>query len=193
MANWKNTGSISDDEKVEDIGYDCFEQLVKESIAQKTSTTKCTTCGQLISEEQYFYKCLECTNYISCSFCYERKSALIKAPHENCHAMITLSDRKNNIILGKYKSINEITLEKLSEDFKEAHDSFKCSKCDNPIIGLRFKCESCRDKNFCYKCYNMSWSVTEAFMIRSILADCPHLLATTTQGATSQITVAYKN
>jgi hypothetical protein len=55
-------------------------------------------------------------------------------------------------------SINS-TKDKKEEEKKEIHYNFQCDGCGmNPIVGKRYKCNSCRNFDYCEKCYEKNKS-----------------------------------
>ena len=94
------------------------------------------------------YRCLECSSYDLCGMCFEQRSETLT--HRVGHAMVRLS--------GLDELIPDIdrtmTLEKFKEKYAEVtHADTKCKHCTMaPIVGLRFKCDSCREFDLCLAC-----------------------------------------
>ena len=99
----------------------------------------CDGCGMgpIIGKR---YKCKECHNFDYCEACYEKN----KINHKHEFKMIEKS------IFRRIR--NEKTPKK---EKKEIHFNFICDGCGmHPIIGKRYKCEECKDFDFCEKCYD---------------------------------------
>ena len=88
------------------------------------------------------YKCNECHNFDYCEACYEKN----KITHK--HEFKTF---EKSIFRNLH---NEIRVEPKKEEKKEIHFGFVCDGCEmHPIIGKRYKCENCKDFDYCEKCY----------------------------------------
>ena len=131
-------------------------EQIEENLKNLPNTTDiCSCCNVPIREDEYIYKCLECSDFILCSICLEQKK--FSKDHRTGHALIRISDR-GEIFGEKYTSTNNINFEMLTRYFQnQIHESFNCKSClkdsFEPIKGLRFKCDICFDYDLCSKCY----------------------------------------
>jgi hypothetical protein len=98
------------------------------------------------------YKCLQCENYDLCGNCFEkrRESKQHKSGHAFAHFKIPME------LFGEpiTKANDEVTLTKFKERFATTeHTNVTCDGCKNmPIIGIRFKCDTCCDYDLCLEC-----------------------------------------
>ena len=70
-----------------------------------------------------------------------------------------------NKLAEKFKGLESLnisvnsTKDKKEEEKKEVHYNFKCDGCGmNPIVGKRYKCNSCRNFDYCEKCFEKNKS-----------------------------------
>jgi hypothetical protein len=47
---------------------------------------------------------------------------------------------------------NQMTMKKIKELFHHQHHGIKCDKCEQSIVGIRLKCDTCYNYNLCLKC-----------------------------------------
>lgn len=111
----------------------------------------CDGCGRR-SIQGDRYKCLVCTDYDLCGFCFERgkETEQHKSGHSFAHFKIP-----GELFGEPVKDVNaEVTLSTLRERFvDEKHpEDIVCEGCLRWIIGLRFKCDICRNYNLCLSC-----------------------------------------
>ena len=86
------------------------------------------------------YKCESCKDFDFCENCYEKD----QKSHGHKFKLIEKSI---------FKAINRCQKPKMKEK-KEIHFGFICDGCQmHPIVGKRYKCENCKDFDFCEKCY----------------------------------------
>jgi hypothetical protein len=70
-----------------------------------------------------------------------------------------------NKLAEKFKGLESLnisvnsTKDKKEEEKKEVHYNFECDGCGmNPIVGKRYKCNSCRNFDYCEKCFEKNKS-----------------------------------
>ena len=70
-----------------------------------------------------------------------------------------------NKLTEKYKGLESLNIslnsinDKKNEEKKEIHYHFECDGCGmNPIVGKRYKCNGCRNFDYCEKCYEKNKS-----------------------------------
>lgn len=89
------------------------------------------------------YHCLNCSNFDYCEKCYKEN----EKKHEHSFQCFEKSiypkpERKINLCTGK-KELN-----------KTLHYGIKCDGCNvHPIKGVRYKCNKCKNLDYCEKCY----------------------------------------
>lgn len=111
---------------------------------------KCSKCKEEVEND--FLKCLICkNNYYLCTRCYENMQS--DGDHSLEHLMIRFEEP--NVLFGKKVNENEINLEFLIKEYgRFVHNEIKCDGCKrSSIIGLRFKCQTCKSYNLCLECY----------------------------------------
>lgn len=98
------------------------------------------------------YKCLQCENYNLCGSCFEkrRETRDHRSGHTFAHFKIPME------LFGEpiTKANEEVTLTKFRERFARVeHTDVTCKGCQiKPIIGIRFKCDTCHDYDLCFDC-----------------------------------------
>jgi next-to-BRCA1 protein 1 len=98
------------------------------------------------------YKCLQCEDYDLCGDCFEkrRETKQHKSGHAFAHFKIPME------LFGEpiTKPNDEVTLTKFKERFATIeHTNVTCDGCEKmPIIGIRFKCDTCCDYDLCLEC-----------------------------------------
>lgn len=119
---------------------------------------ECSSCERRVYDG-YRYKCVQCIqdNYSLCSLCFEKRKT--SRGHKLEHAVVRLSEN-NQLFEGRVcneEAIESMRLSTLYDEFRnEIHEDDYCRGCggsSEPIVGLRFKCESCKDYNLCFKCF----------------------------------------
>ena len=108
----------------------------------------CSACQstQIYSDR---YNCLQCDHYNLCGNCFEERRQT-KA-HSSGHAMIHF--RVPNELFGRpIHDSNQMTLKKIKELFHTQRHGMQCDKCEQSIVGIRFKCDTCYNYNLCFKC-----------------------------------------
>lgn len=86
------------------------------------------------------YKCKDCRDFDFCENCYEKN----QKTHGHEFKLVEKSI---------FKPITRIQKPWVSRE-KEIHFGFICDGCQmNPIVGKRYKCDTCKDFDFCEKCY----------------------------------------
>ncbi|CAF1059439.1 unnamed protein product [Didymodactylos carnosus] len=117
--------------------------------------TSCDGCGAVRFTTDR-YKCLQCTNYDLCARCFERRRETKN--HLSGHPVVQF--RTPNEVLGRELRNNDLTLTNLKVLFQlEKHENISCDGCLlDPIVGLRFKCDTCPNYDLCHQC--MTNSVT---------------------------------
>ena len=86
------------------------------------------------------YKCKDCKDFDFCENCYEKN----QKTHGHEFKLIEKSI---------FKHINRCQRPKFDQK-KEIHFNIICDGCKmHPIVGKRYKCENCKDFDFCEKCY----------------------------------------
>lgn len=100
---------------------------------------------------EYRYKCLVCDDFDLCGTCFERK--IINANHKLEHPMVRY-EKPNELFGSKFENY-EVNLNNFIKIYEnELHNFVSCDSCAmSPIIGLRFKCDSCNNYDLCYRCY----------------------------------------
>lgn len=99
----------------------------------------------------YRYKCLICPEYDLCSDCYENKK--FNQSHELGHLMVRFDDP--DVLFDEKITSDKVTLNNFLEMYaSQVHVDIKCDMCyEEPIKGLRIKCETCKNFDICYECY----------------------------------------
>jgi len=98
------------------------------------------------------YKCLQCEDYDLCGDCFEkrRETKQHKSGHAFAHFKVPME------LFGEpiTKPSDEVTLKKFKERFATIeHTNVTCDGCEKtPIIGIRFKCDTCCDYDLCLEC-----------------------------------------
>lgn len=116
-----------------------------------THRVSCNGCHSLrIYSDRY--KCLQCDNYDLCGSCFEKKreTKQHKSGHAFAHFKIPMELFGDSIT----KANDEVTLAKFKERFAAIeHTNVTCDGCEmEPIIGIRFKCDTCHDYDLCLEC-----------------------------------------
>ena len=128
------------------------DQLVLEKKDVKKHYVTCEYCEQR-NFENYRYQCLICSDYNLCSGCYDRR--MTNLSHRIDHPMVRYEepDRLN----GERLDPSEVTYSNFKRKYAfEEHHGVRCNSClEEPIIGLRFKCHTCKDYDLCMDCYEM--------------------------------------
>lgn len=100
----------------------------------------------------YRYKCLECSDYDLCDFCFERKRKNLN--HSTSHAVLLLQDPCHNVNLESLVKAGLKGLNKIIADLKIVHKGVVCDLCSyENIKGIRFKCNVCLDYDLCFDCF----------------------------------------
>jgi hypothetical protein len=98
------------------------------------------------------YKCLQCDDYDLCGDCFEkrRETEQHKSGHAFAHFTIPMELFGESIT----KVNDEVTLVKFKERFATMeHTNVTCDGCEKtPIIGIRFKCDTCHNYDLCLEC-----------------------------------------
>lgn len=112
---------------------------------------KCSTCRRCPLPKN-LYKCLECPNVFFCVFCFEKRRCV--GGHSHGHAMAHL--HVSNELFGRRVTPADLTFEALKTFYaKETNESIVCDGCEEEnFLGLRFKCDICRNYDLCEKCYS---------------------------------------
>ncbi|UJR14449.1 hypothetical protein I4U23_001446 [Adineta vaga] len=151
-------GSSRDEKEEKAIRNAVLMQILQLMLGNNTSTendngefhrVQCTACGcSPIRTDRY--KCLHCEKINLCARCFERRRE--SNHHKSGHAFVHF--KTPGEIFGRTVTDADITLSKLQEFHKnDVHDSISCDGCDIvPIIGLRFKCDTCPNYNLCQRC-----------------------------------------
>ncbi|CAF1345089.1 unnamed protein product, partial [Didymodactylos carnosus] len=115
--------------------------------------TSCDGCGAVRFTTDR-YKCLQCTNYDLCARCFERRRETKN--HLSGHPVVQF--RTPNEVLGRELRNNDLTLTNLKVLFQlEKHENISCDGCLlDPIVGLRFKCDTCPNYDLCHQCMTNS-------------------------------------
>lgn len=111
----------------------------------------CDGCNSLrISSDRY--KCLQCENYDLCGDCFDKK--LETKQHKSGHAFAHFKVPMELFGEPITDANDEVTLSKFKQRFATIkHTKVTCDGCDTtPIIGIRFKCDTCHDYDLCLKC-----------------------------------------
>jgi serine/threonine protein kinase len=116
---------------------------------------KCCYCSKT-EFYGYRYKCLKCYNYDLCNVCFEKRK--FSESHQTSHILIRFGEPDKSIC-GTSLDKEELDLDNLKEKFSNSiHLNIKCNICkEEPIKGLRFKCDSCFDFNVCLTCSKKSF------------------------------------
>ena len=119
--------------------------------SEDTHRASCDGCHSLrIFSDRY--KCLQCENYDLCGACFEkrRETKHHRSGHAFAHFKIPME------LFGEpiAKVNEEVTLMKFRERFARVeHTNVTCDGCEiMPIVGIRFKCDTCHDYDLCYDC-----------------------------------------
>ncbi|CAF3377477.1 unnamed protein product [Rotaria socialis] len=98
------------------------------------------------------YRCLECTDFDLCGTCFEKRRETDE--HKNGHAFAHFRIPTELFGTPITDDSREVTLPQLIEKFKSIrHEKIACDGCKtNPIIGIRFKCDTCSSYDLCLKC-----------------------------------------
>ena len=119
-----------------------------DSLSYNVHDVSCSGCNstQIYSDR---YRCLVCVDYDLCGNCFEERRQT-KA-HLSGHTMAHL--KVPNELFGQFiRHVKEITLKKIHELLAgQRHDNV-CNGCRTPIIGVRFKCDTCYNYNLCSRC-----------------------------------------
>lgn len=152
MSNNNNQSGFQLSSETLSALIELIKELKKSSENDETEIHKCIcdNCGRE-DFKNYRYKCLICDDYDLCSRCFENK--FINKNHENGHPIVRFHEPSK--LFGDTFSSSEINLKSLANKYKnEVHENIKCDSCGlDSIVGLRFKCESCKNYDFCLKCY----------------------------------------
>ena len=104
----------------------------------------------------YRLKCAECYNYDLCDQCFASRK--FNKSHKTGHKVVSFCKPGVSTCGSQFHSDNA-ELDKLKETYKDAiHAHIKCRICEcEPIVGLRYKCDSCVDFNVCETCSGRSF------------------------------------
>ncbi|CAF3664815.1 unnamed protein product [Rotaria sordida] len=98
------------------------------------------------------YRCLQCLDFDLCGECFEKRSE--NAEHRSGHMYVHLKTPKE--LFGKsITNLNdEVNLTKIKKYFTSVeHTDIFCNGCSmEPIVGIRFKCDTCPCYDLCLKC-----------------------------------------
>ena len=131
----------------------------------------------------YRYKCLECKDdYDLCGECFEKRksSRLHKTNHKMIHFIKLNKSHCGTTLNSRELDLHLLNLASLREIYKHViHLHIKCKICQcEPIKGLRFKCDTCKDFDLCAKCCKKSFethltthSMIVHFQTRSLNVD----------------------
>ena len=71
------------------------------------------------------------------------------------HELIEAAEKQSEVNSEKLGEISKkigLKISKESKGGKIAHPGIKCSECNEPIVGIRYKCSICKDFDYCEKC-----------------------------------------
>jgi len=128
---------------------------------------KCDGC----SDQNFYgyrYKCLICENFDFCGQCFEeRKTA---KDHELGHPFLLIETP----IIDKEKEkglADIIKKNKLKDALKDTTHETKCAACkQDPLMGIRYKCDDCYDYDLCQKCFEEGKTSGDHIKTHSLLA-----------------------
>ena len=149
-----NSSSNNEAEVLANSLLKLLEKLEELSNAAKTSSDKhsCTCdCCKKSDFSEYRYKCLVCDDYDLCGSCFEKRN--INGNHALSHPLVRF-DLPDELFGLQFEN-SEINLSNFIKIFKnEIHEGVKCDNCsNNPIRGLRLKCDTCHDYDLCVDCF----------------------------------------
>ena len=131
---------------------------------------ECDSC--LISDFSiYRYKCLICDDYDLCGSCFEKRQ--VTKDHKLEHALVRFD--QPDVLFGVSYDEDKTNLIKLARIYKnEEHKNIYCNVCKaQPILGLRFKCDTCFNYDMCYDCYiNKRESNKHSFEEHPLVVEC---------------------
>lgn len=80
--------------------------------------------------------------------------------------LLSRTRETTNKLAEKFKALESFNIsinstnDKKEDEKKVIHDNFMCDGCGmNPIVGKRYKCNSCRNFDYCEKCYEKNKSI----------------------------------
>ena len=147
------------------------------NIKQKNAShldVECDSCSRS-DFSMYRYKCLICDDYDLCGSCFEKRQ--VTKDHKLEHAMVRFDQPE--VLFGVPYDENKTNLIKLSRIYKkEVHKNIYCNVCNtNPILGLRFKCDTCFNYDLCLDCYiNKRESNKHSFEKHPLVVECDRSL-----------------
>jgi len=107
----------------------------------------CDGCNTQISGTRY--NCTQCENFDFCNQCYIEK---LKT-HDHIFQEISALDALKNALNNNEKIDAFFMPGKTSDPIEKIIHSAFCDRCDEKIIGIRWKCFDCNDFDFCNSCY----------------------------------------
>ena len=145
--------NANDDQK-EKIIKEFFSLILNlekdEEVGRRHTGIKCKIC-----ERKNFnldrYACIICKEYDLCGKCFEDKR--VNLDHLRSHPLIRFSD-PNQIFGESIDGKKNLNYEEVKNMFRSyEHLDADCNCCKNKIVGIRFKCDECRDFDLCTSCY----------------------------------------
>ncbi|KAF2674526.1 hypothetical protein BT63DRAFT_408708 [Microthyrium microscopicum] len=113
------------------------EKKLEEPIPAEIPTRTCNCCVKVFNEDA-FVTCVNCEDYDLCIECLEDS----KHGHHPGHSFSPVS---RNLVM----SVNASGLCKAG---RNVHHAAICDNCNNAIVGVRHKCLTCPDWDFCSGC-----------------------------------------
>jgi len=139
-------GNVVEGGNVETI----LEQLLKSDFCKLQQNYVCDGCNSSICGTRFH--CTDCQDFDFCSTCYEQKKQNHNESHkfEEINAVTALKEalKNNNIFIDTFLAPGKAT----EPSPKNEHRAL-CDRCDQQIVGIRWKCFECDNFDFCNTCY----------------------------------------
>ncbi|RNA16030.1 serine threonine kinase [Brachionus plicatilis] len=120
------------------------------------------------------YKCLNCSDFDLCSFCFERHVEL--KDHKLSHLMV-MFDSPNNFCGLSIEDSTELDVEFFKQKFQNKEHTDKCKTCDQIIKGVKLKCDICFNYFQCLTCYEQQKkSKNHIFESHPMIVSCKTVL-----------------
>jgi hypothetical protein len=131
---------------------------------EEIHNVSCDGCqSRCIQDDRY--RCLQCLNFDLCGECFEKRFE--KDSHHSGHIYVHFKT-PNELFNESIVNINKEVIKRRFASVE--HTGINCDDCPtNPIVGIRFKCDTCPNYDLCLTCVEQKLTTLQHEVIHPLI------------------------